>query len=101
MKSLTADEARDLLHHCLEEGELIETKHFREMLAKRDLTMGDARTVLTWGRIYNPPKQDAAGEWTYRIEGFQTDRRWLAIVFCFKSPDCASLITIFPKKRSP
>src|SRR5436190_13410437 len=56
-KALTQQQAEDLLHDCLEEGELIAGRHFREELAKRALTLAQARPVLRYGRTYNPPEQ--------------------------------------------
>jgi hypothetical protein len=92
----TAKEAEDLLRHCLEDGKVIPTKHFRDELANENLTLEDAWIVFRRGRIYNPPEPDLkTGEWRYRIEVFEPDGKWIAIVFCFRTMDQAILITIF------
>lgn len=92
----TLQEAVDLLRHCLESGEVIPGKHFRDELANDNLTIEDAWSVLKSGNIYNPPEPDIkTGEWKYRMEGYTPDGEWLAIVFCFKTRERAFLITVF------
>jgi hypothetical protein len=51
-----------------------------------------------WERslIYDPPEPDIkTGEWKYRVEGYEPGDKWVAVVFSFKTPDRAFLITIF------
>jgi hypothetical protein len=92
----TAQEALDLLHHCLDRGGVIPGRHFREELAKEGLSIGDAFVVLDSGRIYNPPEPDIrTGEWKWRVEGREPGGQWIAIVFSFKTVEKAFLITIF------
>jgi hypothetical protein len=80
----------------LEVGEVVPTKHFREELANESITFEDAWIVLRSGSIYDQPEQDIkTGEWKYRVEGYEPDGRWMAIVLAFKSTERALLITIF------
>ncbi len=93
---MRTQEAEDLLHHCLDEGNVRYGTHFKVELRNEGVLIGDALDVLRRGRIYNPPEQDIkTGEWKYRVEGHEPDGKWLAIVFCFKAVDTAFLITVF------
>jgi len=47
----TLQEAVDLMRHCLESGEVVPSKHFRDELANDNLDMADALTVLKSGNI--------------------------------------------------
>lgn len=100
-----SQEAVDLLHHCLEQGDILEGRHFREELRKEGLVIEDAYVVLRSGFIYEPPEIDIkTGEWKWRIEGPELDGRWLMIVFSFKTVDRAFLITVYSieaKRRAP
>ena len=101
---LKSQEAVDLLHHCLEDGEIVPGKHFREELAKEHLSFEDAWAVLKSGRIYDPPEADIkTGEWKYRVEGHEPGGEWLAVVLSFKEIDRAYLITVFSiqSRRKP
>jgi hypothetical protein len=96
---LSKQEARDLLQSCLESGEVIPGRHFRDELAKENVCHVDAWRVLREGCIFDPPEEDLrTGEWKYRIEGHEPDGKWLVIVFCFKQIDRALLITVFSVK---
>jgi hypothetical protein len=97
---LTTVEAVDLVRHCLENGSIIPSKHFRDELAKESADINDAFHVLRCGNIFDPPEQDMkTGEWKYRIEGHIPDGQWLAIVFKFRTEDSAFVITIFSIER--
>jgi len=77
----TAQEAIDLLHHCLEHGAVIPGRHFREELAKEGLSIQDAVVVLDSGRIYDPPEPDIkTGEWKWRVKGQEPGGKWMAVV---------------------
>ena len=96
MPHLERQEAVDLLRQCLEEGELIPGRHFRDELGKERLCFEDAWHVLRTGQIYDEPEHDVkTGEWKYRVEGYETGGKWLAIILCFKSKAVAFLITVF------
>jgi len=92
----TLQEALDLLRHCLEDGEVVIGRHFRDELAAENLTIDDARFVMQSGMIYQPPESDIkTGEDKYRVEGYEPGGKWLAVIFSFKTVDRAFLITIF------
>ncbi len=85
-----------LLRECLEGGEVVPTKHFRDELAAEGLMLSDALFVIAHGGIYNDPEFDVRHqEWTYRVEGTEPDGKYVAIVLSFKSTETAILITIF------
>jgi len=93
---LEIQEAQDLLRHCLEAGEVIPGRHFRDELERESVSMVDAWAVLKSGRIYNPPEFHIRyREWNYRIEGHEPGGKWLAIVFSFKALDKTFLVTVF------
>lgn len=96
LERFAIQEAQDLLRHCLESGEIIPGKHFRDELEKEAVSMVDAWAVLKTGRIYNPPEFHAGcQEWNYRIEGHEPGGKWLGIVFSFKAIDRTFLVTVF------
>lgn len=96
MECLKVQEAQDLLRHCLESGQVVPGRHFRDELAKECVSMVDAWGVLKSGRIYNPPEfHTGTQEWNYRIEGHEPGGKWLAIVLSFKAVDTTFLITVF------
>ena len=75
-------------------------KHFKEELLNEGLDFSDALYVLERGLIIDPPEQNIkSGEWKYRIEGYEPNGIYLAIVFCFKAVDQALLITVFSIAR--
>jgi len=93
---LKRQEALDLLHRCLEEGEIVPTRHFREELANESITFEDVWIVLRSGSIYDEPEQDIkTGDWKYRVEGYEPDGKWVAIVLTFKNAERVFLVTIF------
>ena len=52
---LSRDDAKTLLGRCLEEGEVIPSRHFREELKNEGLELDDASSVLKSGQIYCEP----------------------------------------------
>ena len=93
---MTAQQAQDLLHHCLEDGKVVPGRHFREELEKEGVSFEDAWWVLRSGQVYDPPEMDPKSrEWKYRVEGNEPGGKWIVIVFCFKAIDTTFLITIF------
>lgn len=93
---MQATEAEDLLHYCMDQGEVTWGPHFSTALRHEKLVMIDALEVLKRGRIYSPAEEDIkTGEWKYRVEGYEPDGKWLAILFSFKKMDRAFLITVF------
>ena len=105
VKVLTLQEAEDLVRYCLEDGEVVPSRHFREELAKEGVVFEDAWVVLRTGRIYDPPEQDIkTGEWKYRMEGCEPGGKWMVIVLSFKTIQRTFLITIFSvesRRRKP
>ena len=84
------------MRYCLETGEVIMGRHFRDELAAENLTIDDARFVMRGGAIYQSPEVDIrSGEDKYRVEGYEPGGKWLAVVFSFKAVDRAFLITVF------
>jgi len=93
---LSKSVALGVLHDCLEDGSIIQSKHFRSELAHEKLTFEDAWHVLRTGQIYDNGEPDIkTGEWKYRVEGYENGGKWIAIIFSFKAIDMALLITIF------
>jgi uncharacterized DUF497 family protein len=93
---MTRPKASSQLRHCLEHGEVIPTKHFREELADEGVSFQDAHDVLRLGIIYDEPEEDSSSfEWKYRIEGHEPGGKWMAVIYSFKSVQRVSLITIF------
>lgn len=96
VKCFTKTEAVTLIRHCLDEGRVILSKHFRQELRAEDLTLQDAFYVLQTGAVFREPEFDVRyREWNYRIEGAEPDGKRLAIVFCFKEDESGFLITVF------
>ena len=93
---LVIQEAQDLLRHCLESGQVIPGRHFRDELVREAVSMVDAWVVLRSGRIYNAPEFHVGSqEWNYRVEGHEPGGKWLAIVFSFRTMDTTFLVTVF------
>jgi hypothetical protein len=96
VQCLRLQESTDLLRFCIEQGEVVWGKHFKEELSKEGISLTDAWWVLRRGRIFDAPEPDIkTGEWKYRIEGHEPGGKWLAIVFSFKTVERAFLITVF------
>ena len=93
---MTGREASDLIRFCLESGDVVPTRHFREELSNEGIAFEDALHVLRSGLIFDPPEENMkTGEWKYRIQGHEPGGKWMVIVFCFKTIERANLITIF------
>jgi hypothetical protein len=85
-----------LLRQCIEQGRLRIGKHFRDELRADSFDINQALSVMRSGNIFDAPECDIkTGEWKYRIEGYEPEGRCIAIVFCFKPPSLAFLITAF------
>lgn len=93
---LSRQDAVKQLRYCLEYGNVVPTKHFRQELEAEGLIMADALYVLRTGNIFNEPEFDVGHqEWNYRIEGTDSEGRRLAVVFSLPCEDTSRLITIF------
>lgn len=96
VERLSRPDAIKLLRECVQKGNIIPGRHFRDELEKEGLNLQDAVRVLKTGNIFLEPESDTkTGDWKYRVEGAEVDGKWLAIVFCFKTKDTAFLITVF------
>jgi len=96
LKCFTKSEAVTLIRHCLDEGRVIASKHFRDELKAECLNILDAHHVLNTGNVFREPEFDVRyQEWNYRMEGTEPDGKQLAIVFSFKEDDLGFLITVF------
>lgn len=94
---LTNAQAKTALNACLEDGYVVYTKHFREELLNDNLTVEDVLAVCKLGVIRMAPEKDIrTGQWKYRIEGLNTERRSLAVVFCLQ-PNKTVFITVFER----
>ena len=99
LERLSRADAEMSLRRCLEDGQIIPSKHFRDELLNEGLDFLDALCVLKGGQIHNEPEPDIrTGEWKYTVEGPEPGGKWLAIVFCFKRVETVLLITVFSVK---
>jgi hypothetical protein len=97
---LSKQEAQDLLRHCIEDGEIIYSKHFRQELANEGVSIPDLETVLRKGIVFDEPEFDVKfREWHYAVEGKEPGSKWLKVVYCFKEEDSALLITVHEVKK--
>ena len=87
------------LNRCLEEDDVVYSRHFQVELANDDPTTEDILTVCKSGAIRMAPEEDIrTGKWKYRIEGTTVDQHQVAVVFTFRS-ELAVFITVF--ERTP
>jgi hypothetical protein len=90
------DDALKRIRRCLDDGEVIPTKHFREKLEELSMSMVEVLYILRHGLILNEPEFELRyREWNYRIEGTEPEGQHLAIVFTFIEEVSGLLITIF------
>lgn len=95
-RRLHKDEAGRLIRECVDCGDILLTKHFRDELQAENLTVADAFYVLQHGRIFNEPEFNPRyQEWNYRMEGAEPDGKSVAIIFGFTEDEAGLLITIF------
>ena len=93
---MTRPKAASHLRWCLEHGDVVLTRHFRDELANELVSIQDAHDILRLGIIYDEPEQDSkTDEWKYRVEGYEPAGKWMAIIFSFKTEKRANLITVF------
>ena len=98
-RPLSGDRAKARLNRCLEDGAVLYSRHFRDELVNDDLSMEDVLVVCRSGAIMMAPEKDIrTGRWKYRIEGFNADRRTVAVVFTFRT-ERAVFITVFERTR--
>ncbi len=96
LRRISRAKALDLLHHCLEEGEVQWGPHFKKALADESLSILEVYGILRGGNIYEEPEQDIkTADWKYRVEGYEPSGKWLAIILTFREVDRVFLITCF------
>jgi len=97
---LTPEEAKTEVVSCTIFGELIPSPHFKEELVEENVSFGDTTSLLSGnGRIFEQAEWDEVHrEWKYRIEGYETDGKWLVVIFSLPSKLTAKLITVFSRK---
>jgi len=89
-------DAAKLIRHCLRQGRIRITRHFKEQLAAEGLTIGDAYYVLQQGIVLHEPEHDVFfQQWRYRMEGTEPDGKYVSIIFTFEGPEDGVLVTIF------
>lgn len=95
-EGLSNEIAKGVLADCLEDGVIIQGRHFRDEMAAEGLCFEDIWYVLRCGKIADAAELDIkTGEWKYKVEGYEPGSRWLAVVFSFKQIDTVFLITVY------
>lgn len=77
--------------------ELLQTKHVKRRLLKRELTTGDLRYLLRWGFVHEEPKEATQkGYYKYKIEGPtpNSENRVLAAIVIPGAPCALKVVTI-------
>ena len=83
---LSGAELRKVIGRALQQGELIYGSTLLEKLAGHGVTMVDLLHVCEhWELIRTVRWVD--GEWRYRIEGPNSDGKWMAVVLSVNDPD--------------
>lgn len=96
LEGLSVDVARGILRDCLEDGVIIQGRHFRDELSAESLCFEDIWYVMRSGCITDAPEVDIkSGEWKYKVEGYEPGSKWLVVVFSFKQIDTVFLITVY------
>ena len=100
MDRLSKQDALKKLRFCLEFGIVEQHPHFKKALLEDGCDYNDALMIMKRGSIYDEPEFDVRfQEWRYKIEGEETEGRWLKIVFSFIEDDGTLLITAFVVER--
>ena len=93
---LGRDRAKAQLNLCLDEGQFVATRHFKDELKNDGLDMEDAFIVCRSGAILDEPEENMkSGQWRYRITGNTTDGKRVAVVFALNPGGTAVFITVF------
>jgi hypothetical protein len=59
---------------CRLQVKLIPSKHFQKQGQARNITVADAKDILTRGRVVgNPEWNDNFGDWTYAVRGMDVE----------------------------
>lgn len=74
-------EALKILKQHLNDGKILPSKHFRERLRERNLSMQDVLCAIKKGRITEEPELDIKiGNWKYRVRGKTVDENPIIVV---------------------
>ena len=77
----------------LTNGKTYPTKHFRERLTERKISMQDANYVLKRGNITDEPELDIkTHHWKYKVRGKTVDNEQVSVVVAL-SDDSSILVT--------
>lgn len=77
----SSKDALKLVRDNLSNGYTYPTKHFKDRLKERKVTMQDIEYVLKLGRINKPPELNIeTGVWKYTVRGETLDEKKIAVV---------------------
>jgi len=93
---LSRTDAVKQIRECLRQGRVRETRPFREKLAAKGLSIGDAHHVLSHGVVFEEPHHDVHfQQWRYRVEGTEPDGQYLSIIFAFEGAEDGVLLSLY------
>lgn len=76
MKKYSKREALKLIRRIVQEGKVILSKHARQRMQERKVTVEDILFIVKNGIINTEPEiHIKTGRWTYRVEGKDLDER--------------------------
>jgi hypothetical protein len=95
-KPLPLIDALQLIRQHFNDGNIISTKHFRERLKDRNISIQDVTEIVKSGTIKKDPEKDLiTSEWKYRIEGKSIDGIETVIIISIQDKKTSKLITTF------
>jgi hypothetical protein len=99
--NITEQEAVQFVKDALKsEGLLHLTRHAKERMAERNISMAHIRNVLEHGQITEGPIQDTKGSWSCRFEGYAAgEGLGVAVGFGFKNGVQVVVITAFKRNN--
>lgn len=90
------NQAKQTLRNLSKEGCLITSKHCREKMQERSVTMEDILNVLMWGNVNNSKKDDNYDNWKMEIEGNDLDGDKLTVQVAVNEAERAIfIITVY------
>jgi Domain of unknown function (DUF4258) len=97
---LTRQQALEALRGALVAGTVFTTRHIRERMVERLFDMNDILYVSKHGAIRRPPELDIKrGNYTYVVEGTDTDGKKLEIVFSVGNVGGGGEVTLITGRR--
>lgn len=95
-KPLPSDDALDLIRKHFNDGNIIPTKHFKNQIKKRNISMQDVILVVKNGTIKRKAEKDLiTSSWKYRVEGQSIDGEDTAIIISIEDEETSTLVTAF------